>query len=218
MQQKIIDNRQYGLVGDYLKDNIEYNSKLSVAAAHFTLYAFEELKEELLKLGKFRFIFAQPTFIEHKNKTINEKIKINENKLFGVEEEISYKRNLNQAYIARELSKWIKSKVEIKSIISKSIGESIYHIENEESIDISITGGSPFSAPGLGYTNSVSLNHNQFTDNEEFNNNLKSVFDKIWNDENLVKDVKKEILNKLEYLYKDNSPEFLYFMTLYNIL
>ncbi|MGO1044021.1 helicase-related protein [Clostridioides difficile] len=217
MQQKIIDNKQYGLVGDCLKEHLKDDSKLSIAAAHFTLHAFEELKDELLKLEEFKFIFAQPTFIDHKNKSIKEKIKLNENKLFGVEEEIGYKSNLNQAYIARELSKWIKSKAEIKSMISKSLGESIYYVENTNQSDVSITGGSPFSAAGLGYTNSALINHNQYTDSEEFNKDLRNIFDKIWNDEELVKDVKKEVLNKIKLLYKDNSPEFLYFITLYNI-
>lgn len=217
MQQKIIDNKQYGLVGDCLKEHIKDDSKLSIAASHFTLHAFEELKDELSKLEEFKFIFAQPTFIDHKNKGIKEKIKLNEKKLFGVEEEIGYKSNLNQAYIARELSKWIKSKAEIKSMISKSLGESIYYVENMNQSDVSITGGSPFSAPGLGYTNSALINHNQYTDSEAFNKDLRSIFDKIWNDEDLVKDVKKEILNKIKLLYKDNSPEFLYFITLQNI-
>ena len=194
MQQKIIDNKQYGLVGDCLKENIKDNAKLSIAAAHFTLHAFEELKEELSKLEEFKFLFAQPTFINNKNKSIKEKIKINENKVFGVEEEVSYKTNLNQAYIARELAKWIKQKAQIKSIISKNLGESIYYIENENTEDISITGGSPFSAPGLGYTNSALMNHNQFTNNEQFNKDLKTVFNRIWNNDELVKDVKKERL------------------------
>ncbi len=217
MQQKIIDNKQYGLVGDCLKEHIKKDSKLSIAAAHFTLHAFEELKEELCKVEEFKFIFAQPTFIDHKNKSIKEKIKANENKVFGVEEETTYKSNLNQAYIARELAKWIKNKAEIKSMISKSLGESIYYVENKEDKDISITGGSSFSAPGLGYTNSALINHNQFTDSEKLNKDLKTIFDKIWRSEELVKDVKKDILNKINLLYKDNSPEFLYFITLQNI-
>ena len=122
MQQKIIDNKQYGLVGDCLKENINNNSKLYIAAAHFTLHAFEELKEELSKIEEFKFLFAQPTFINNKNKIIQEKIYENENKVFGVEEEISYKTNLNQGYIARELAKWIKQKAQIKSIVAKNLG------------------------------------------------------------------------------------------------
>ena len=102
-------------------------------------------------------------------------------------------------------------------MISKSLGESIYYVENSEDNDISITGGSPFSAPGLGYTNSALMNHNQFTDSEKLNKELRTIFDKIWRNEDLVKDVKKDILNKINLLYKDNSPEFLYFITLHHI-
>ena len=77
-------------------------------AAHFTLYAFQELKDELSKLDEFRFLFTQPTFVE--NKYHKEQIKQNEQKLFGLDEEISYQMNLNQAYLAREFSKWLKRK------------------------------------------------------------------------------------------------------------
>ena len=217
MKQKLIDNKQHGLVGDHLKKYIKEESKLSIASAYFTLYAFEELKEELDKLEEFRFLFTQPTFIKNKNKIIQEKINQNEQKLFGEEEELSYKNNLNQAYIARELSKYIKNKAQIKTMISKSIRESIYYIENEDGDDISITGGVPLSASGLGYTNSNSISNNQLTNAKDFNRNLKNTFDNIWRNEEYVKDVKKEILDKIKLLYKDNTPEFLYFVTLYNI-
>ena len=217
MEQKLIDNKQNGLVGEHLKKYIKEESKLSIASAYFTIYAFEELKKELNKVGEFRFLFTQPAFIKNKNKVIQEKINQNEQKLFGEEEEISYKSNLNQAYIARELSKLIKSKAQIKTMISRPIRESIYYIEDEQGYDISITGGVPFSASGLGYINSNAISNNQLTDSKKFNNKLKNIFDNIWTNEEYVKDVKKEILDKIKLLYKDNTPEFLYFVTLYNI-
>ena len=58
---------------------------------------------------------------------------------------------------------------------------------------------------------------NIYTDNDDVNYKLKNAFNDLWNNEELVKDVKKDILNKIQYLYKDNTPEFLYFITLYNI-
>ena len=217
MEQKLIDNKQHGLVGDHLKKYIKEESKLSIASAYFTLYAFEELKEELDKVDEFRFLFTNPTFVKSKNKIIQDKIKQNEQKLFGEEEELIYKNNLNQAYIARELSKYIKNKAEIKTMISKSIRESIFYIEDENGDDVSITGGVPLSASGLGYTNSNSISNNQLTDSKDFNKNLKNTFDNIWRNEEYVQDVKKEILDKIKLLYQDNTPEFLYFVTLYNI-
>lgn len=216
MEEKLIDNRQNGLVGDILKRNIKENSKVSIAAAFFTLYAFDELKEELSKIDNLKFIYSEPTFVKNDNKTIMKKIKENENKIFGIEEEIKNKCILNQSYIARELAKWIKSKVEIKSLVSSKIEGSVCHIENDGK-EVSITGANSISCASLGYINSSPMYLNIYTDNDDVNYKLKNAFNDLWNNEELVKDVKKEILNKIQYLYKDNTPEFLYFITLYNI-
>lgn len=216
MEEKLIDNKQYGRVGDVLKRNIKENSKLSITASYFTLYAFEELKEELSKIDSMRFIYTEPTFVKNDNKNIMKKIKENENKLFGVEEELRDRCTLNQSYIARELAKWVKKKVEIKALKSTKMKGALCHINNGERM-VSITGAISLSCPSLGYINSTPMYLNIYTDNDEFNNTLQSKFDEIWNNEEELKDVKKEILNKIKYLYKDNSPEFLYFITLYNI-
>lgn len=216
MEEKLIDNKQYGRVGDVLKRNIKENSKLSITASYFTLYAFEELKEELSKIDSMRFIYTEPTFVKNNNKTIMKKIKENENKLFGVEEELRDRCTLNQSYIARELAKWVKKKVEIKALKSTKMKGALCHINNGERM-VSITGATSLSCPSLGYINSTPMYLNIYTDNDEFNNTLQSKFDEIWNNEEELKDVKKEMLNKIKYLYKDNSPEFLYFITLYNI-
>ena len=40
-----INYTQYGAIGEFLKDNIELNSKLKITSSYFTIYAFNELKE-----------------------------------------------------------------------------------------------------------------------------------------------------------------------------
>lgn len=216
MEEKLIDNKQYGRVGDVLKRNIKENSKLSITASYFTLYAFQELKEELSKIDSLRFIYTEPTFVKNDNKNIMKKIKENENKLFGVEEELKGRCTLNQSYIARELAKWVKKKVEIKTLKNTKMNGALCHIDSEGK-SVSITGATSLSGPSLGYINSKPMYLNIYTDDNELNSTLKSKFNEIWNNEDLLKDVKKDILNKIKYLYKDNSPEFLYFITLYNI-
>ena len=216
MEEKLIDNKQYGRVGDVLKRNIKENSKLSITASYFTLYAFQELKEELSKIDSLRFIYTEPTFVKNDNKNIMKKIKENENKLFGVEEELKGRCTLNQSYIARELAKWVKKKVEIKTLKNTKMNGALCHIDSGGK-SVSITGANSLSGPSLGYINSKPMYLNIYTDDNELNYTLKSKFNEIWNNEDLLKDVKKDILNKIKYLYKDNSPEFLYFITLYNI-
>lgn len=45
---------------------------------------------------------------------------------------------------------------------------------------------------------------------------LKS-FDSVWNDEKLLNDVTQEVVEYIADLYKENAPEYIYYVTLYNI-
>ena len=117
-EPKILDNKQFGRVGDELKKNIKSGSKLSVISAYFTIYAFNELYKELNKIDKMRFIFTEPTFVKNEKEVIRQYY-INrdlEKNISGNEFEIKMRNKLNQANIAKECANWLKEKVEIKSL------------------------------------------------------------------------------------------------------
>ena len=147
MSKGIIDNKQTGLVGTILKENIEKGSKISIAAAHFTLYAFDELKKELSDIDEFRFVFTEPTFVVGGDEQ-------KESFLFGVKEEQKYKVDLTQSYVARELANWLKKTAQFKSIVGQRIEGWLYHILNKDGSQVGLVGGAPFSSPGLGFSNS----------------------------------------------------------------
>ena len=216
MSKGMIDNKQRGLVGDVLKKHIQKGSKLSVAAAHFTLYAFVELKKELSQIEEFRFIFTEPAFVQG-DYLAKEKIAKNEALLYGVEEEQKYKAELNQAYIAKEFAKWLKQKAKIKSVTTRKIEGGLYHVQNKDGKQIGVVGGAPFSSRGLGYSNSSNMYINTITDDEKENIELLRQFDDIWKNEYALQDVKEQILRQLEVLYREHTPEFIYFVTLYNL-
>lgn len=56
---KVVDNKKHRVV-DELRDELNKGSKLSVISAYFTIYAYAELKKELNKIDKMRFIFTEP--------------------------------------------------------------------------------------------------------------------------------------------------------------
>ena len=58
---KTIDNKTEFL-GDDLKQEIKKSAKIRIAGAYFSMYAFNELKEELSKIKELKFIFTSPTF------------------------------------------------------------------------------------------------------------------------------------------------------------
>ena len=48
---------------DDLKEEISSDSHLSIAAACFSIYAFDELRTELEEIEELRFIFTSPSFV-----------------------------------------------------------------------------------------------------------------------------------------------------------
>ena len=103
-----IDNVSTTLSSE-LKSAIKPGSKLSVAAASFSIYAFEALKEELEQVEELRFIFTKPTFTKtDAAKTQKEQREFyipklhRERSLYGSEFEIKLKNQLSQKAIAKE--------------------------------------------------------------------------------------------------------------------
>ena len=199
----IIDNKKNGKVGDILKENIESNSKLSIISGYFTIYAFAELKKELSKIDNLRLLFTSPIDIS--------------NNLSGEIEEIKFKNKLQQVKVARECADWMKKKVESKQVsVKDSIPFNLFHIDNDSS-NSAIQGTSNFSSVGLGYTYSNKFAMNTFAKNNESTKDLLSTFDEIWNNKSMVSNIKKELIQSIEEISENRSPQFLYFMTLYNI-
>lgn len=56
-----IDNRLV-LLGDQLKEHLGKGSKVKMAVATFSMFAYQSLKEELEQIDELKFIFTSPTF------------------------------------------------------------------------------------------------------------------------------------------------------------
>ena len=54
------------ILGDDLKNTLKKDSRLSIVASYFSIYAYEALKKELEQIEELRFIFNSPTFIKDK--------------------------------------------------------------------------------------------------------------------------------------------------------
>ena len=122
---EVINNTSKTLRDD-LSVEIKEGSKLSIAAACFSIYAFQALKDELKGIDELRFIFTSPTFITEKTKKEKREFYIprlnRERSLYGTEFEVKLRNELTQKAIAKECAEWIKDKVKFKSNISdKSI-------------------------------------------------------------------------------------------------
>lgn len=218
---KLIDNVNHRL-GDDLKESIKKGSKLSIAASSFSIYAYEALKKELDKIDELRFIFTSPTFIEENFKKEVPKFFIphlfKEADLCGGEFELRLKNQLNQRAIARECSKWVKEKVVFKS--NKQLGSHLpgmIHLENTNDDSIAYSNVSSFTTSDLGTTHKKGfptlIQRTAFPDSQAY----LDWFNQIWENEEDLKEVSQKVQEYFETAYKENSPEFIYFITLYNI-
>jgi SNF2 family DNA or RNA helicase len=218
---KLIDNVNHRL-GDDLKESIKKGSKLSIAASSFSIYAYEALKKELDKIDELRFIFTSPTFIEENFKKEVPKFFIphlfKEADLCGGEFELRLKNQLNQRAIARECSKWVKEKVVFKS--NKQLGSHLpgmIHLENTNNDSIAYSNVSSFTTSDLGTIHKKGfptlIQRTAFPDSQAY----LDWFNQIWENEEDLKEVSQKVQEYFETAYKENSPEFIYFITLYNI-
>jgi len=205
---KLIDNARRGKIGTQLMNKIKAESKLSIASSLFTIFAFDELKEELYDIDKLNFLFTNP---------ITDKAEKNPlNFISGTMDELKYKNKLNQGNIARCCTDWIKENVTFRAVNdSELIDNNLYNIKNED--NYAIQGSSIFSASGLGFTKNKKWDLNTEIENKDLAEEYLNWFNEIWNNQAILNDVTDLVIERLETLYQDNTPEFLYYFTLYNI-
>ncbi|PJK17306.1 helicase [Chryseomicrobium excrementi] len=215
----MLDNKKTGIVGDALKPYFKKNAKVAIMSSYFTIYAFEALKKELMKVEEVRFLFIEPTFTSEKyTKTTTDSDKTDrEKKLSGSELEIKMRNELTQAKIAKECADWISSKVKMKSLTSPLTQNRLVHIENKDGSSVAIQGSSDFTSSGLGYTYSPSLHMNSLMDEPLLTKQYIQWFNDVWHNDAIIEEVKEEVLERIASIYEDHSPEFLYYVTLYNI-
>jgi len=209
------DNKDYGSVGEFLRDVVKEGSELSVVSAYFTIFAYYGLHEQLDTIKGMKFLFGEPTFVKSFD-VDSRNYKIEDDSIV-----ISPNEKFSQKRIAKKCADWIREKVEVKSIVKPNFlhGKMYYADIDSKGYPKAISGSSNFTTSGLGLkkeANNIELN--LIVDSDRQKDEMKGWFDKIWSDNTgLVQDVKEEVLKYLEQLYKENEPELVYFKTLYSI-
>jgi SNF2 family DNA or RNA helicase len=209
----IRDNYRRGSVAEFLREKILSGSDLSVVSAYFTIYAWDAFQHELSKVNHMRFLFGEPRFIRTIDPDRTDK------KSFKIEDEgLQLANRLEQKRVARDCAEWIAAKAEIRSVRAACLLHGkMYHIAHN-GIEDAILGSSNFTVHGLGLSaanNNIELNLE--VDSNRDRRDLKAWFDEIWDNTDLVEDVKAEVLGYLEQLYVNHAPEFIYFKTLFHI-
>ncbi len=212
---KLIDNVSHTLKED-LVNEIKNGNKLSIAASCFSIYAFQELKSQLKDIDNLRFIFTSPTFVTEKATKQQREFYIprlnRERNLWGTEFEVKLRNELSQKAIARECAEWIRKKACFKSNRTNENMMGFVNVDNTTYMPVN-----GFTTVDLG----CERGNNAYTmisrlDYPESSSFL-TLFDQLWNDSKRMQVVTEDVLDNITNAYKENAPDFLYFVTLYNI-
>ncbi|DAB30036.1 MAG TPA: helicase [Sulfurimonas sp. UBA12504] len=219
---KTFDNK-INIVGEDLKISIKNKSRISVAASLFSIYGFESLKKELKKIDELRFIFTDPTFIKTDEEKKRSKYfainSVNTQKaISGSSFEINLKNELKGRNIAKECRIWVEQKVKFKSNRGKNSIQPMFILDNSKDDKSIYLGMDEFSSAGFGYKKDDSALRiiNKMQEQNIANVYLNN-FETVWNDENILKDITPEVIDYIDNLYKENAPEFIYYLILYHI-
>ncbi len=211
----VIDNINERLY-DEMVQVLHKGSRLSFAAAYFSIYAFEKLKRELADIDELRFIFTEPSFLTQKENKEKREFYIprlnRERSLYGTEFEIQLRNKLGQKAIARECAEWLRKKAKFKS-----------NAKNLQVQNFMLVDDTAYS-PVRGFT-TVDLGLEQGNDaffliqkvTAPYSQMYMDSFNMLWQDKDKLEDVTELVIDSIASAYNENPPEFIYFIVLYNI-
>lgn len=219
MEVKVFDNITE-IARDDMASTIEKGSKVSIAAACFSMYAYKELKKQLESVDEFRFIFTSPTFVTEKAEKQKREFYIprlnRENSLYGTEFELKLRNEMTQRAIAKECAEWIKRKARFKSNTTGENMGGFITVENKMN-QLAYMPISGFTTVDIGCergNNSYNM-INRF--DAPFSMSYIQLFENLWKDKGKLQDVTDVVVENITTAYNENSPEFIYFMTLYHV-
>ena len=209
---EIIDNINKTMKDDLIKE-IKKNSKISIASACFSIYAYQELKKQLDNIEQLSFIKEK---VEKEKREFYIPRLSREKSLYGTEFEVKLRNELTQKSIAKECAEWIKEKVIFKS---NTTNENMAGFMNIETKDKKIT-----YMPIQGFT-TVDIGcerGNNFYNminkiDAPYSEAYLTLFENIWQDKDKLQDVTDIVIDSISNAYKENPPELIYFITLYNV-
>ena len=211
--QHIIDNEST-TVAEHLRRRLSDAEAFDFVSAYFTIYGYELLADELDALDRVRFLFGDPTSVEDIDPGAKE------TKFFNITEQgLKPSHTLQQKHLAQRCKTWVKSDaVSIRSVsLSNFLHGKMYLSGGGSATRSGIVGSSNFTKGGLGESRRSNLEINLATTDADTLTELQGWFDRLWGDETRTEDVKQQVIEALERVGRDHSPEDVYYKTLYEL-
>ena len=208
------------IVRDDLTEAIKPHSRISIAAACFSIYAYQELKKQLSSVDQCRFIFTSPTFVTEKTAKEKREFYIprlnRERSLYGTEFEVKLRNELTQKAIARECAEWIRKKATFKSNSTQEGMQGFMNVDSDGQ-PVTYMPINGFTTVDIGCDRGRNVYNMVNKFDAPFSSEYMKLFERIWSDESRMQDVTEDVIDTISAVYQENPPELVYFLTLYHI-
>lgn len=196
--------------------NSKENCTVNIVNDKLTLSVFSLLESNLENVKEINFIIRDTRFIPKQSEIAREfEIESNPNDMLFNSYDIMEKNKLQHFNKAKSMHNLIKKHVNVRKVKAEyQIRSNLITIDD----DFMIQGSSSLelsNKANRSRRNSINFDTviNSSMDKSQIIN-AKNVFNKIWYGENVTEDYKEALLKSLSYVYKEHSPEFVYYFTL----
>ncbi len=215
-------------MGNFINSNEEYiqkinevlkqkkNATVNIINDKLTLSVFSMLEKNLSSVKEINLIIRDTHTVPQSDELWREfELDSNPNELLFNQYDIIEKNKLQHFAKAKSMYDFIKRHVNVRRILPRTnIGVNILIIDD----DFMISGSS-----SLEISNKVTKEHkininfdtvmNQAMDKSQIVG-ARQTFERVWHSNEITADYKDELLTSLGYVYKEHSPEFLYYFSL----
>ena len=200
---KLIKNSGNDRIIDELRKILTPQSSLDIATPAFSLFAFAELRDLLMKLDHSRLVL--PMF---------EGCDLN---LTGNEADRPFRNRLQVRWLARQCADWISKKTELRSASGNLPQATLIANHSDPTFRRVITGNCSFTSEGLGLTPGNQFSLIQCSENIDECDMLGSWFSALWSSLPPSAEAKNAFLTRLNDLVEHKAPSLIYYLILYNI-
>ena len=220
MERSLLDNHKATVV-EHLRRQISGADMFRLVTAYFSIYGFQALADELEKEGlEVRFLFGDPKSAGNiaADSKPTRGFLLAKDGLSVYSDPEGVTGGLTQSLIAKRCADWItRDSVKIRSLQkSNFLHGKMYHLEGDKPPSVTV-GSSNFTLSGLGASANPNLEINIASFDPKTCDETKDWFEELWNDKHRVEDVKDQVLSVLKRAYQENSPELIYYKTLYEL-
>jgi SNF2 family DNA or RNA helicase len=204
---RLIDNKGDRKLVDIIRSQLVDRAIFSIMSNEFTLFAFEALVKQLKRLSSTRLLIGSQS--PHLQSSWLAQA------LLGNAADRAARNRLENHTIAKQCLEWLSNGVACRSV-NMPVMQNLYHVSSDQQF-FAVNGSSSFTTMGLGLTPSVGMDMNTCFQTKQETESLLAWFDTIWANPMSTQDSKPQLQSALSTIVQDNSPEFIYYLTLYNI-